>query len=363
MLILNAVLLCAEAYMLGIIENREKHGKAFCVLACIQAIFLSGLRHIHVGMDTYNYWGMFERAKDQSWLFYLEQFSPDVFFQTTEPGYFLSLKAFQLFSDDFRIYLIVFACFVNIPIFKMIYKECEYKLPGVLLYMSLYFAFLSTTGLRQTSALMLTTVLGFRYIRERKLVPYLLCCVLAFTFHKTALLMIPFYFIAHKKIKPLYLLFAAGMTAMLFVFRNQFAQFFFNNVAVWYEGYGQQYSTAGTPTFSLFTILIAIAAIVMYKPMSARNPESNIYVNASIVACIFLPLTFVDPSNLRAVFYFSFYSIMLVPKIIAAFSKPRDRTIVYLLVVVLLMALIIKSSGIYRFYWQPGIYDEFPSIV
>lgn len=361
MLKLNVLLICIEGFFLLRINKSENKRKLFFILTCTQAILLSGLRHIHVGMDTYNYWQLFERVKNFSWGQLWECFrtgtSP---YAEVETGFFITMKFFQLFSDNFRVYLVAFAAFVNIPIFVLFYRKAKDGLICVLIYMCLYFAFVSTTGLRQTMAMIVMCIIGYDFIEKRKLIPFLILVGISYTFHRTALAFIPFYFLAYKKPSPKYFLVCLGAMVILFAFRMQFANLL--STIGGYEEYTDQYEGAGTWNFSTIMIIMMLISMWRYKNVLETDSKSVIYLNATIFSCMMLPLTFVDPSMLRLVFYYSMYSMFLIEDLPYAFKKKDTETISWLIIAVLLI-MYLRGMHIYKFMWETGIYSNIISPV
>ena len=356
MLKFNIVLICIEAYFMLYREKSEKARKWFFILTCIQAILLSGLRHIHVGMDTYNYWNMFERVKSYSWSYLWVSLKTMVStYEGVEPGFYLSMKIFQIFSKSFRLYLIVFACFVNIPLFVQFYRKSNEGLMSVLIYMTLYFAFVSTTGLRQTMAIVIMGFIGMDFIIERKLRSFLICVLISYTFHKSSLAFLPFYFIAYKKPSRPYFYICLIAVAVLFVLRRPFTVLLASLGG--YESYGNQYEGAGTFNYSAKSLAILAMVIWKYKQIIAADKNAVVYINACIISCILLPITFIDPSNLRVVFYYSIMQMFLVPDIYISMER-KDRAIMMFAIIALLLAMYFKGNNIYRFMWQPGIYNN-----
>lgn len=361
MLELNVILICIEAFFLLYRYKSERNRKIFIIITCIQVIILSGLRHIQVGMDTYNYMNMFERTKLYSWkylwdkLIDVKNYSDDV-----EPGFYISMKLFQIFSNSFRTYLIVFACFVNIPLFVMIYKRSKEPFISVLLYVAQYFSFFSTTGLRQTMAVVFMAFLGLNCILKRNFIVFIILFLVSYTCHRSSLVFLPFYFIAYKKPTVKYFICCIVGIVVLFILRSQFT----NLLATMggYEEYSDQYEGAGTINFSIISIMILAISMWKYNKLMEIDKYSPVYINACIISCMLLPITFIDPSNLRAVFYYSIFTMILIPDVIHCFEG-KDRTIVMAAIIILLLFMYFKNDHIYRFFWQPGIYDNLPSPV
>lgn len=347
----------------GVMLNKDRqHDKVFCIIACMTAVLLSGLRHIHVGMDTYNYWGMFERCKDITWPDMLMGFLPSEFFAVrTENGLLFIMKVFQLFSGSFRLFLIAFALFVNVPIFMRIYRESKHILVSILVYMGVYWAFVSTTGLRQTVSIIIMCFWGLDSIRQSNLKKFLFCVFIAFLFHKSSIVFLPFYFISKRKMTTPSIMVSLAAIVVVSVFRSSLA----NNILSflsWYESYADQYETAGPRTFTLISAAILVLTFVYHKEIEHNCKHAVFLENSAVMACVMLPFAFIDPSMLRVVFLFSIYSIWLIPEIIDA-NRGKSKKMLLVLVITVLLFLIMMSTTTYKFMWETGIYSNIISPV
>ena len=73
------------------------------------------------------------------------------------------------------------------------------------------------------------------------------------------------------------------------------------------------------------------------------------------IAIVLTPLTWVDPSLMRVVQYFSVFMLVLIPAIVnAVITYPVAlRTWTYAIMIVALIYLIAKVGLDYKFMWQP----------
>jgi transmembrane protein EpsG len=79
--------------------------------------------------------------------------------------------------------------------------------------------------------------------------------------------------------------------------------------------------------------------------------------NAFALALLFIPLTWVNPSAMRVVQYFSIFMLLLVPEIIHSFAviSVRFKKDITIAVIVVLIALMIKANANaapYGFFWE-----------
>lgn len=359
----NILLILFEGYLLLYLIKTERSKKVFFVLVCLQAILLSGLRHIEVGIDTPNYYNMFQRTKNQSWGLIFSHFLDFANYSDygMEPGYVLSVKIFQIFSQSFRTYLMVLAIFVNVSIFYIMYKNKVDGLLGSLVYMCQYYAFVSTTGIRQTIAYIVLCFLCLDWIKKRKLVPFLCAVAVCYLFHRSALAFIPMYFIANKKLTTRYLIIMAGICAMTFTFTKEFTAFIAATGG--YEHYGEGYDTTET-AYNFIALNLAILGVSLWrmKKLVHMYDDAQMYINASLFGAILLPMVNIDPSNIRVVFYYSMYQMFLVPMIPHTFGE-REREIVLVGIIGILLLMYLKGYHPYSFLWQPGIFTHRPSPV
>ena len=124
-----------------------------------------------------------------------------------------------------------------------------------------------------------------------------------------------------------------------------------------YENY-ESYEGAGTFTFTILFLLISLVAILRSKIIFKNNSLAKYYYNAFALALLLIPLTWVNPSAMRVVQYFSIFILLFIPEIIYSFQTisvkiRRDATIA---VIILLVALFINSEWgdiiPYSFFWE-----------
>ena len=336
-------------FLLG--KPSEQSKKVFCIIASLQWILLSGLRHISVGTDNYSYKLSFETTANNSWTKLGYNFIDVMFYGADgkDPGYSLFEKTVQIFTTDYQIYLVMIAAVFTIPLGTWIYKNSSEPFISFLIYSCLFYSFFAITGHRQTIATALAILIGYKFIKDRHFWPFLILVLLAMTIHKSAIVFLPFYFIANKKITRKYIVIISGIILISFIFRNKIMVLL--GTLMGYENYIEQYEGAGAWTFTMLLLLMTIVVIWKHKIMLSNNLQVTHYINALFLASVFLPLTFVDPSAMRVVQYYSIFIILLVPEIIKAFNK-RERTIVYYVGTTLLISFFAKNNPQYLFFWQ-----------
>lgn len=330
----------------------SQNKKLFCILVTIQLILLSGLRHISIGADTYSYKvDSFDITIHETWRDLVNDFVNIIFkgADGKDPGYHLFEKLIQIFSTNYQVFLMVIALIFTIPLGVWIYKNSIEPCMSFLIYSCLFSSFFTITGLRQTIATALVVLIGYKFIKERKFWSFLVLILVAFTIHKSAICFFQFYFIANKTITKKYLVIMSFVIIMMFIFRNQVMAILGNLMG--YEQYISQYEGAAPWNFTTLLLILTIITVWKYKMILKNNLLSTHYINALLVAFVFVPLTFIDPTGMRVVQYYSIFIMLLVPEVIKSFSK-RERVIVYYIAATLLIVLYVKNNPQYLFFWQ-----------
>lgn len=349
--LLNIALIAIYA-ILFLNKSNYKSKKHFCILTSINWIIISGLRHITIGADTYVYKVyMFDKVVHSDWNQILSNFL-GIYLRGEigkDPGYTIFQKIIQIFTVNYQIYLIIIAIIFTISLGMWIYKNSNEPFISFLLYSVLFYSFYAITGHRQTIATALGVLFGYEFIKKRKILPFIVLVLIAFTVHKSIIAFFPFYFLANNKITKKYLIFILASFPIIFIFRFELIRIIVSLVG--YEQYMFQYEGAGTWTFTTLLLMVFVVTIWKHKIILSSNPQAVHYINALILAIVFVPLTFINPSLMRLVQYYSIFLILLIPEIILSFNR-RERVIVYYIATGLLLALFIRNNPQYLFFWQ-----------
>ena len=337
-------------------ENRNR--KNYIIFICIILILQSALRHVAVGADTYAYYLKFEEIKLTSWQEIWENFrSVYVLGEGKDAGYPLIQKVFQLFSEEYRIFLFFVAVIFFSSLGYFIYTQTKHisdVFVAIAIYEVLFYSFFSITGLRQTLATAFT-FWGLHFIRQRKLWQYTLLLICAAFIHKSVLLFYPFYFIARLN-RPRQLLSASFVIfPFMFVFGRSVAGIMaLLSAQDNYMGYAlSEANPTGAVDFSIFLLGCGILGWIALRNAKQRDNDMPIIYNAISIAIIFTPLTWIDSSLMRIVQYFSIFILVFLPYVINnLFRDYQTRTVVILVLTILFVTVIIMRNVDYAFMWE-----------
>jgi hypothetical protein len=271
---------------------------------------ISALRHYTVGVDIERYVANFYYISNtRSW--------SDVSY-STDLGYECLVKLISYITNDHQVYLAIIAAIFAISVSIFIYKYSDEPSFSFFALLPFSFFYFSMTGLRQTIAISIL-LFAYKYIKEKRLIKFLIIVGIASLFHITALVFILAYFVAYRKINYKYLLSLTIFILIIYVFRVSFIQYILDNIFI-HRGryYSVTPSDAGIPTLITY-VTIFIAGLIFKKNVLKWDEKSNILYNMLILGIVFQMLVTVNPNIFRISMYFNIYNIIFIPKRISMY--------------------------------------------
>lgn len=114
-----------------------------------------------------------------------------------EPAYKLLNSLIKTLDGNIQVVFLIVALLNSILLFHCLKKYTIYPLVGVMIYFSSLYFLMDMLATRQAVAVLLFfTAVGFIY--ERKFWRFILVMVIAFLFHRSCVLLFPFYFIVNR---------------------------------------------------------------------------------------------------------------------------------------------------------------------
>ncbi len=346
--LINMIFLLIWAYCF------KNNKKIYCTVAALQWIILSGFRHLTVGADTLQYYVRFEEIKYTSWSSILSDLweylkNPFAEHGLKDPGYDLIEKIFQVFSKDYRLWLLFIAILFTASMAVWIYKNSEMPWLSFIIYSSLFFAFYAVTGHRQTIATALVVFIGYKYIKERKLWKFLLIAFAAFLIHKSIIVFVPFYFIANINITALKSVFVlAGSFVFSLLGKSIYAPLAYT------IGFGEEmveYTGGGAGTYATILLLVCVFTFICYSNVKERRNDSKFLYNAMFMTIFTTLFVYQQQSFMRVQQYYSLFIMIMIPEIVMSFEK-RQRALVSLCGTLVLIAYIILQNPYYKFFFM-----------
>ncbi|MDY2812377.1 MAG: EpsG family protein [Dorea sp.] len=336
----------AVAGVLGMILQVKRietvNGKKVCryqplwaLIVVLPLIIWAGYRG-HVG-DTGAYMNMYQDLPSQigGIVSYMEEVEKDRGF------YFLSALLKTVIGNNVNLYFIIIA-FIQVGLLVKVYRKYSTH------YMMSFFLFLISTdyiswifnGMRQCLAVMITFSC-FELILKKKYVKAAIIILLASLIHGSALLVLPFIFIAQGKSwnKKTLLFIAAVICAVAFV--GQFTDLldtllaetqYTNVVSDWQASEDNGTNILRVLVYSMPTIL----SLVGRKYIVAENDQViNLCTNMSIASMGFYVISMFTSGIFigRLPIYFSLYNYILLPWEIDNMFEEKTKNMIYIVMV------------------------------
>lgn len=244
---------------------------------------------------------------------------------SSEIGFNMLIKGMQwLFGLDN--YLAIFAVFSFITALffvKATYDQGEWVWLNYFLLMANGFYFSSFTSVRYYLALSVA-LFSLKYVMKGKPVQFTVSILLAAVFfHKSVLIVIPFYYLAKINYKKWHLLPLGALCASMWIFKD----FYRRLVFIFYPFY--ENSAFDDNKISYVNILKALAVLVLcliyYKPAIKDNIKNKILFNLNIFALIIFSCLWFIPETTRVGYYFSCTNLILIPAVLIRIPSRRQK--------------------------------------
>lgn len=374
------IAICAMVGWHLLCSNQKNGRQMFLIGAAVFMTLFYGLRGWGVGSDTYSYVLMFQEDGSQSlknlWQYMWEQKSP---------AYVLCEWLFYKILPSPQLWLIATSAFFFFVFSRFIGKYSFDPYFSYFIFFTIFGTF-QTTGMRQSCA-MAVLMLAFDQIQKRKLIPYLLWVWLAYLFHKSSVVFLPFYFVCRRKVTKFDI--PILLAAVVLIYGNRATIFDYIKAFTSYD-YFEQLNHGEPVNFSIMiyaaTLLSLLLCIFMRmtkedeakKLYITENPQKNQkayltsslkklapknwiklqlkkddemvaysqYANAMIIASLFMPMVAVNGAVRRIVMYFAMFMCLMIPKgICVVFDKQAQKLVKIALMALLLFLLIRGVSG------------------
>lgn len=292
---------------------------AWLLVAALPMFALIAFRDANLGNDTGGYLRSFNQMVNTPWdkIFIVNDAESQF-----EIGFVVFEKTITIFTHDANVYQVICSsiCLVSVVTFANQLEKSNFSFLYFFATIGIYtFMF---TGVRQSLAMGIC-LLSYKYIKERKLIPFLLLLVLAFFFHKSAILFVVSYFIYNRKIGWMNVSIYALFAVVAYMYIDVIQEWF--NTALDYE-YGIEETETGFIFFAVIAIVTAFSffMILYYKK---KTPQSVGLLNIGVITLVLWFLRLATRVAERPSYYFMFFSAAVLCYALDAPPKSRDRII------------------------------------
>lgn len=298
-------------------------------------VFFAGMRTT-VG-DTSAYIKMF---KDYPLL----QNAHDVIFDSSarEPGFrLLSILIKTFISDNYNVWLSIIAIISGICVMFPLYKySCNFGISAFLFMVSCQFSWMFN-GMRQFLVAAIMFSCTGLILKNKTLLYIIIVCILS-TIHKSALILIPMYFIAQGEPWNKRTMLFIGCIVLAMIFTTKFTNLLTDVVEQTDYATSVNEFKATDDGTSIIRILvesipIILAFIYREKIKDKLTPIIKLSINMSLIASGFYIISKIVNSGIllgRLPIYFSIYNLILLPWLLNNIFEKKEKNLIYYIMIV-----------------------------
>lgn len=310
---------------------------------------VSAFRNINIGNDTVEYIRVFELVKNNNNIL--------LFADRYELGYLILNKATSIFFNNPESILVVTSTIIYFGYSRFILKFSKDPGFSVLLFIIMGY-FTQSLNLIRFQLACVFLLLAYEMLMSNKIKSYLSFVIIAFLFHKTAIVFLIAYPLSKLKLNKKNLIRTTIGTMIAYVYLVPIMNYL-SELLNYYNNYSDSsYSESGIKIASvLFLFLTAVLLLLVYfirknniNFLKYNTNEDSMTFLLFIGACL-LFISFKFTLLDRVSDYFRIYSIVLIPNMMIYINDKYKRLFISLLIILLFLASFLFIN-IYRPNWN-----------
>lgn len=327
-------------YKVKIFNHKIVINKTFLAIlvASIPLILVSGLRY-SVGTDYWNtYYSGFYRVLHNN------------NFDSYELGYLALVKIIQSFSSNVFLLFIITSIIFILFTMLFIYEQSVNIVFSIVLFFLLRYYFISMNAVREMIGISIMAF-NIKNVINRKPVKFFIYTLIACSFHKSLVLMIPIYFLYNfklslKKFTLISVITVLSSKIIYTIVARLIGNTKYGLHLTSYEASGIKV-TIFTISLNLFIVLIAY---LISKRIDEKNEQKyNLFLNIQLIATLLSFLFPIIPLIERIYWMYSFIAIISIPFF---FKYISNRKLYLVLFLMLITALIVAYLFIDIMYFN-----------
>lgn len=304
-------------------------------------LFFIGLRG-HVYTDCVEYYYLFEEIPKIGSL-HVDDFN-------MEPGFIIYTSLFKTIIPNYFCWVFFNSLVDLVVLYLFLKNNTKYLVLGLLIFLAYQGLYIEFNLYRNAKALTLFLI-SLPYLKERRLLPYLLLNIVGATIHVGALLFVPLYFFVHKKWGQPLLWGLVIIANICFFAEIHITSALLDRIAVGSSEYlafkANKYAgiseSVGLSFGYIEKTLVICLIILLYKKLIAGKPSNIIFCNCAVIF-YFVTYFFSDISILTERLSYQFIFAMWVILAEVFCIRFKYKKIVTLGIIVLLLLRLMVSN-------------------
>lgn len=358
MYLLLCIFALALYWPLNSYKNQDKAKRAYIYIMTFVLCLFSAIRHLGVGVDTYQYYLGFTSMEQTSWNYILknliEYLKGDAYI--SDPGFTLYTKLFASICNNFYIYNFIIAYVFISAVGRIIYKSVN-ELSGYVLcygyYISLMYYNCPNNLTRQTLGMGLLLWATIFIIEKRKRFYSILLILIAVTIHRSSLLgLLPIVLLYIGNVRIVYILGVVIMPFVMLVGPQLVSILALNSAYDRYLIYVDMETETKPIVYIVEMLVFYLIGLYRLKHVGKQNQYVKESYKCFAMAIALVSLLWVSSDMIRITYYFSVWGIPFVAESVQLIGKSFLRKVAFIMVLFLLIGRVALSPSPYKFYWE-----------
>jgi transmembrane protein EpsG len=298
-----------------------KPNKILIMGALISLVAVSGLRQ-NIG-DTFFYKYAYE----------INDFTWDYITSQKDIGFGILQMILKMYSEDSQILIFTTALITNVLIILVFYRYSRDIELSFYVYITGGLFLVSMNGIRQVLAAAIIFA-ATKFLIEGKWGKYFLVILFASTFHQSALVLIPIYFVVRYRAWSKATFILLFFSIVIVIGFDQFSSILFSAIGDTQYGHYANFAEGGA---NIIRVAVdAVPLVIAYfgrEKLRQLFPGSDFIVNMTLIGFVFMIISTQNWIFARFSIYFSLYQLILISWIVKLFSERDQRFIYYALII------------------------------
>ncbi|MDE6728391.1 MAG: EpsG family protein [Oscillospiraceae bacterium] len=291
--------------------EQTKLKKSLYVGLCFYQCFTIAFMRSGIGTDYGWYYTGFREMAESGF--------SDMSYFDWEIGFIFLNKLLGLFTHNSAVFIGVAAAISLSGPFWLIWKYSRNPFMSVFLFLNTYLFYLNLNYVRQAIAMSIMCF-AYGFLKDRKLLWYLLLCVVAATFHLPVIYLIPVYFITFIKLNPKTLPIYAGGLVIYFIVSGPVLKLLLQHFHQEYQD--SQFIKYGIAwKYAVFPILLCVAVVVLAFYLDFKmSRDLNVLMHLMLMMGFWQIVMTKHALFERFSYYTMTFMIIAIPEMIYAFK-------------------------------------------
>lgn len=296
-------------------------------------IVFSGMRNNIGDTDAYIY------------SYELHDYTWEVIKEQKDIGFGILQMILQIFSKDAQVLIFCTALITNFLIVSVLVKYSRVIELSTYVYITCGLYLVSMNGIRQVLAASIIFT-ATRFVISGNWLMYFLIVLFASTFHQSALILLPIYFLSRYKAWSRATIFLLFFSVLIALGYNEFSGLLFKVIEDTQYGNYSSFDEGGANFIRV--VVYAAPLFIAYlgrEKLRELFPSSDYIVNLALVGMIFMIISTQNWIFARFSIYFNLYQLILVSWIVKLF-KEKEQRFVYFIILICYLAYYYYESVI-----------------